>query len=169
MSAETLNVMHHAIPFSEFGAAGWTGDVQISIRDDARLELRYFDDPERFRCWVIPLCYVIDLVRWWSHVGCTHRSSDRATAEASYGAINVSVPSRNQIYFRGRSPLGRPNITGFQLPRPAVEALCTYVASRTAESDAADLATGDEQGSQIGSQASARLGNCRGTTGRQGA
>jgi len=126
--------------------------VQIQIRDDARLELRYFDDSERFRRWTIPLRYVIDLVRWWNHVGCTGRNLDRASTEASCGSINVAILSLNQIYFRGRSPLGRPNITGFQLPRPAVEALSTYFASQTADSGAADLAAKEEHISQVVSQ-----------------
>ena len=134
------------VPTSPRVASGrQTEDVEIYPLDETRLDVRFFDEPGRFRRWTIPLYYAVDLANWWNTVGRTRRNSDQATSETRFGSVNISILSANQIYFRGRSLLGRPNVTGFQLPRPAVEALVAYCASRTADLDATGQATPDPQ------------------------
>lgn len=128
MSARVVEVTRCEKFSLEVSSGSQAGDVEIHSRSGCRLEVRYFDEPDRFRRWMIPLSYAVDLAGWWQGARRAGRSSKHNSSEAQYGCINVAVFSPNQIYFRGRSPLGRPNVTGFQLPRPAVEALCAYCA-----------------------------------------
>ena len=103
------------------------GVVQILEGDQRRLEVRYYDAPEKSRRWLLPREYAEDLVRWWVEQGCAQAPRGGLLPEQSFGRIFVSPISRTQVYFRGSDALGRPNITGYQFPRAVVEALASHL------------------------------------------
>jgi len=103
------------------------GVVQILECDRRRLEVRYYDAPEKSRRWVLSREDAQDLVRWWVEQGCTQTPRGGLLPEQSFGRIFVSPISHTQVYFRGSDALGRPNITGYQFPRAVVESLASHL------------------------------------------
>ena len=103
------------------------GVVRILEGDPRRLEVRYYDAPEKSRRWVLSREDARDLVRWWVEQGRTQTPRGGSLPEQSFGRIFVSPISHTQVYFRGSDALGRPNITGYQFPRAVAEALASHL------------------------------------------
>ena len=85
---------------------------------------------------------VYNLARWWAESGSEIEPGRKGSVEQRFGSVVISLLSATQIYARGCDQLGRPPITGYQLPRDAVAHLSDWVAER----DTATVATSDMAG-----------------------
>lgn len=97
-------------------------NTEVLPLDAVTLEVRYYDDgrPGRYRCWTIPLHEARDIARWWAKTG-PHAGAARPPRDAQrVGSVLVSFTSATHVYAVGCDKLGRPNITGYQLPQAAV-------------------------------------------------
>ena len=103
------------------------GLVQLFVRDERQLEIRYYDVAEAYRSWLFPREDAQDLIRWWGDQGAHQPRQSRKLPEQKFGRIFVSLLSHTQVYCRGSNPLGSPKVTGYQFPRAVVEALAVYL------------------------------------------
>ena len=116
-------------------------ETEVVFLDASTLEVRYYDDgrPGKYRCWKIPTHEARDIVRWWSECGAQLKSGGDAEEKGRFGSVVIGLLSATLIYVRGCDQLGRPAITGYQLPRDAVAILHDWLAER----DLAMVATSD--------------------------
>lgn len=108
-----------------------SGEVQLERTGQQRLEIRYYDSSDTYRCWDLPLDLAFDVARWWIEQGSKQDARGALAPEEKVGRMSVLVLSRTQVFCRGTDAWGRPNITGFQFPRAVVDALAGYLASNS--------------------------------------
>jgi hypothetical protein len=103
------------------------GNVRLALVDERHLEVCFYDVPAICRRWNLPLEYGHELVLWWEQQGSTQKPRGGLLPEQRFGRIFVSLLSHGQVFCRGSDALGRSNITGYQFPRPVVEAIALYI------------------------------------------
>ncbi|MDA2930684.1 hypothetical protein MYX84_12190 [Acidobacteria bacterium AH-259-O06] len=121
-----------------------TDKTEIIQVDEHVVEVCYFDEgrPGKYRCWKIPLHEARDIAQWWAESGSEIEPGRKASVEQRFRSVLISLLGATEIYARGCDQLGRPAITGYLLPRDAVDRL----SERLAERDAATVATSDVAG-----------------------
>lgn len=141
--SEQASVSTNETPVSTDAAAAATvseplvslaGAVRVLLGEQDRVEIRYYDDTDRFRHWIMTAGQARDLVQWWEQEGRQLAQGGTRLPERRRGGILVSILSRTQVFVRVCDAQGRTNITGYQLPREAVETLAADFASRSKNS-----------------------------------
>lgn len=140
---QKLNMNNHLNAGSEQPAAGM---VQVLDRDERHLEVRYYDVHDKYRVWLLPRDDTLDLVRWWGEQGANQTPQSKKLPEQKFGRIFVSLLSQTEIYCRSSTPLGAPDVTGYQFPRAVLEVLALHMRPVQDQRPQADLVDAETLG-----------------------
>jgi len=137
-----------------------TDKTEIIQVDEHAVEVCYFDEGRTGRCriWRIPLSEAADIADWWTKTGSHIEDFRSPSIEERSGGVLICVLSATQVYARRCDKLGRPAITGYQLPREAVHCLCKWFARSASGKNGLSLASQEIDADNTSQSGPSRVG-----------
>jgi len=100
--------------------------IEFNIFPNGDLEIRYFDTPRDFsyRSWKLPKRVVEELISWWKKL--KKNKSIHFPAKEKTKICEFNMYTEKYIDIREFDSLGRFKMTGWSLPKVAVEELVNW-------------------------------------------
>ena len=103
--------------------------VEIEHTNDSTIELRYFDDPKKVRCysWKMPINEAHDLAKWWENEGKQLRKRQLPVVSHKFGSILITMFTHVGVDIRGFHRYGGLRLLGYSLPGEVVKCLSIWL------------------------------------------
>ena len=100
--------------------------IQFINCPNGEIEIRYFDDSRdsRYLSWIVPRNVADDLISWWKDLRKKRHICFPITMKTK--VCNINMPTDKYIDIIEFDRRGRPKMTGWSLPRVAVEELMNW-------------------------------------------
>lgn len=97
--------------------------VELIKNDNGDVEIRYFDTPQdpTYRSWKLPKGIAEELIYWWKKI--TKDKDIRFPIKESTKFCEFTMNTEKYIDIKEFDSLGRHNMTGWSLPKVAIEEL----------------------------------------------